>query len=125
MFEHLTDLSFQRSRKQAVGFYLVWLLAGSILTIVALEIYRRAMGLHIVKGEGVAGIRNMIMELMPVAVRVVFVISTLLAALIARAKKAYNAKATLCIVLAALLSLTGAFLAFIPVAYLTTLPKKV
>jgi len=129
MFERLTDLSFQRTRKQAVGFYLASLFSGCIFTAVILFIYVHVN--HIVvmpKGKGFQ--ENFSAGLVTVQVMgtgivhfIIFAISTILAALVARAKNAYNGVSLVCIILTAVLSF-AAVLSFIPIAYLTTLPKS-
>ena len=131
MFEHLTDLSYKRNRKQAIGFYLALLLAGSILTAIIVFIYlhvtgaapplQKGQGFHASYLESMRTIQGMEQGVVPF---VVFLISTAMAILIVRAKKVQGRVVLLCVVLAAALSILGALFSFIPVAYLTTLPKS-
>ena len=126
MFEKLFDFSFQRSRKQAIGFYIVWLLAGSLLTAVVVEIYIRFNGSEpLPKGLDFAGAVRALQGISGAVVpSFIFLFSTVMASLIVRAKNAYNRVGMTCVFLAAILSVTGAILSLIPVAYLTTLPKS-
>jgi len=125
MFENLADLSFQRSTKQATGFYLVSMLGTSVLTAVILIVYLYATGVHLPQGRDIAGSIQIIQGMEKTTVPlVVLLISTALVLLIMRAKKAYNRAGIICVVLTVLLSAVGALFSLIPVAYLTTLPKK-
>jgi magnesium-transporting ATPase (P-type) len=126
MFERLTDLSFQRTPKQAFGFYLAWLIGGTFLTAIIVFLYLALKGeAPLPKGKGFAdGMQIGQQVAMNVVPFVVFLISTAFSALVARAKNTYNGVTLLCIFLAAVLSIIGAIFSFIPAAYLTTLPKK-
>ena len=126
MFENLTDLSFQRTRKQAIGFYLVALLVGTVSTALAVIVYLAVTGsVPLPKSRDFAeGLRigqEMGKGVVPF---IVFLISTTLGILIIRAKKTYTSLTVGCVILAAVLSVIGALFSFIPVAYLTTLPKS-
>jgi hypothetical protein len=125
MFENLADLSFQRTRKQAVGFYLATMLGSGFLAAAIVMAYLRLSGVQMPQGRDLSGgievIQNMEKSVVPI---VVFFISTALAVLVARAKGVYDRVTIICIFLAAILSIIGAIFSLIPVAYLTTLPKK-
>jgi len=126
MFEKLTDFSFQRSRKQAIGFYIVWLVGGSIITAFFVDIYIRFFsGVPMPKGMDIAGavraLQSIGKSVVPV---VILVFSTVMALIITGAKKAYNRVGLACVLLAAALSFVGLIFSMIPVAYLTTLPKS-
>lgn len=126
MFEKITDLSFQRTRKQAVGFYLASMVGASVLAAIVVIIYLRVTGVHLPQGMDIDGSIRVIQELEKAVVPlVVFLISTALAILVVRAKGIYNRVTIGCILLAAILSIVGALFSLIPVAYLTTLPKSV
>jgi len=125
MFEKLTDFSFQRTRKQAVGFYLASMVGASVLAAIVVIIYLRVTGVHLPQGMDIDGSIQIIQGLEKGVVPiVVFLISTALAILVARAKGIYNRVTIGCIFLAAILSIVGALFSLIPVAYLTTLPKS-
>jgi hypothetical protein len=125
MFEHITDLSFQRTSKQALGFYLASMVGASILTAIIVIIYLYATGVPLPKGMDIAGSIRIVQGLEKAVVPIIVcLISTALAILIVRAKGIYNRITIGCIFLTALLSIIGALFSLIPVAYLTTLPKS-
>lgn len=126
MFEKLTDFSFQRSRKQALGFYIVWVLGGSIITAIVVDIYIRFFsGAPMPKATDIAGSVRALQAIgKGVVPTVILVFSVAMAALVIKAKKAYNIAGLICIVFAAIFSFIGLILSLVPVAYLTTLPKS-
>ena len=126
MFEKLTDLSFQRNWKQAVGFYLVALLAGAVLLVVVGNTYLFIIGHGILPNpKDRNDVINTMNAVRPAIVATLLLLSVGLSALIVKAKKAArNWTAIGCIFTAAVLSIVGAPFSLIPVAYLTTLPKS-
>jgi hypothetical protein len=129
MFERLTDLSFQRTKKQAAGFYLASLFAGALLSVVIVITYMHINGIapHTEERGFQAGFDAGMGALQQAGSGlihfIVFVMSTTLAFMVVRAKNIYNRVTIGCIFLTVVLSF-AAILAFIPIAYLTTLPKS-
>ncbi|MBU6475550.1 MAG: hypothetical protein KGL10_05815 [Alphaproteobacteria bacterium] len=119
MFEKLTDFSFQRSRVQALGFYLVLLVAGYALSVLAADLAVMIKTMRLPARGNVYGV----VDVRPYVVSLVCVFSTAFAALIVRGKGMSDYKGWICVALAAALSFVSAPFSFIPVAYLTTLPK--
>lgn len=114
MFQHLTDFSFKRTPSQAVGFYLCYLL----LIILAAGL--------------VAGITSMInpaMDSFEEGARVGGIVAviavTVLAILVVVKKKLANFTHLLLIVVSGMLAVFGGGLfGLIPVAWMTTIPKR-
>ena len=126
MFEHVTDLSYQRNWKQAVGFYLVYLLILSLSAGVIVIIYLALTGgLPVAKIKSAdEGFRNGLEIAKNVVPWIVPSVSIILAGLVIRAKKLYTAVAFVCVVLSVALSVFGAIFSLIPITYMTTLPKS-
>ena len=126
MSNALTGFALKRTRTQALGFYIVWLIGGTVLTTTLLYIYM-CLGGNGPMPEGmdvVATMRAFEAVRVTVGSFIICVFSLVLAALIISAKRLYNRSALICVLLAALFSLSGLIPSLIPVAYLTTLPKK-
>jgi hypothetical protein len=124
MFEKITDLSFERSWKQAIGFYLVCLLTVTLLALVIGIIdliYLTSTGILPKSPEALQAGHEFGKKIFPLFAAS----STVIALLIIRAKKAYSATALITVFVAAVLSaFTFIFVALIPAACLTTLPKS-
>lgn len=108
-------LAFQLNWWQAVIFYVV----GMTLTV-AISFGIVYAHLYLTHTEI---IEKKVLQIRLTAI--VFVISTLVAWLLVEAKGIYNRKTIGCLVAAAALSVPGAIFSYLPIAYLTTLPKKV
>jgi hypothetical protein len=113
MFSHLTDLALQRSPTQAVGFYLfsfLLLLIAAMVSGIAVALLTPSSMNTFDQGQYIGTI-------------VAMITSPLLAALVANAKKHWEAVSLLCIALAIILAIIGGgLLGLIPAAYLTTKP---
>ena len=126
MFGHITDFAFQRTRKQALGFYLTYLLVLALLSGIIVFLYLFLTGsLPVPKvkslAEGISNGQDIARHIVPY---VIFLASMALAGLLIRAKNLYTVIGFSCVLLAALLSNFGALLSLVPIAYLTTLPKS-
>ena len=123
MFTHLTDFKFRRTTKQAVGFYIVYLMGTVLLAGLISYIYMSMSGQSFSPEDESfsAGAR--------VGSKVVMVIVLILSILILNAKKlTHNSRSIIIVLIAVAFTFVGGgLLGFIPVAYLTTLEslKKV
>jgi hypothetical protein len=110
MFNHLFDFGYQRSTKEALGFYIAYL----VLAIVAAMLLGGVAGMI---GEG-----DTAYELgVKIGSIVAVVASVVLSFLIIRAKRLYSFGMILLGIVSGLLALiTGGLGGFIPVAYLST-----
>jgi len=124
MFEKLTDLSFERNWKQAIGFCLVFFLSLILLSLVIgivnftyISLVNGLPKVPVANQAGFAFGEKIILLLK--------FLSTAVAILTVRAKKAYSVPALIGVFLAAGLSISSFFIfSLIPIAYLTTLPKS-
>ncbi|MCA1807204.1 MAG: SHOCT domain-containing protein [Actinobacteria bacterium] len=107
MFEKVTDLSIQRSGKQAFGFYLFWLLA-SILCLLVLGSFTDSFEAGVKLGTKFATVSCPILGYAVISQRKLMPPWSLLRV------------ATFVGVIAALAAIGGMLLGLVPVAYLTT-----
>ncbi len=123
MFGHLTDFKFRRTTKQAVGFYIVYLLATVLIVGIISYMYLE------MSGRSFSSDDESFSVVAQVDSKAVVVIVLALSILILNAKKLIRNSRSLIIVLIAVAFtfVGGGLLGFIPVAYLTTLEplKKV
>jgi hypothetical protein len=125
MSNALAGFALKRTRTQALGFYIVWLIGGSIITATLLYIYMCLSNGQMPEGMDVVGLMRVFQSLrLTVGSFVICGFSLLLAALVIGAKKQYTRTALICVLLTAFLSLLGLIFSLLPVAYLTTLPQK-
>ena len=112
MFSDLFDFAKQRTRKEALGFYIAY----SILTIMFLFLFGILMAL--VFGD----------KIIPQATQIgrsfAVLIPLVLSFEIVRQKKAWNFSNVLLALLSGILGVFGIFVGLIPTAYLTTLPMQ-
>ena len=124
MFEKITDLSFERNWKQAIGFCLAFLFAlvltALVIGIINVVYMSLAGGLPKDNAVAMQAGHAFGKEVIPV----LEFLTTAVALLIVRAKKAYSAIALGCVVLAAVLSVYNMLFSLVFIGYLTTLPKK-
>ena len=117
MFRHLIDFKFRRSTNQAVGFYIVYLLATVLIVGIISYIYLE------MTGQSLSSDDESFLLVAQVATKSVVVIVLALSILILNAKNLIRDSRSLIIVLIAVAFtfVAGGLLGFIPVAYLTTL----
>ena len=117
MFRHLIDFKFRRSTNQAVGFYIVYLLATVLIVGIISYIYLE------MTGQSLSSDDKSFLLVAQVATKSVVVIVLALSVLILNAKNLIRDSRSLIIVLIAVAFtfVGGGLLGFIPVAYLTTL----
>lgn len=112
MFQKLTDFGFQRTPKQALGFYIAW--------FVILVLFGAIVG-------GVVGMlsgdsQEVFQQGLKVGTSLSVICCLVLATLVVRAKKLLNSFTYIILILVAgaLALFGGALLGLIPVAYITT-----
>jgi hypothetical protein len=114
MFTHLFDLSFQRSPRQAIGFYIIYFL----MTIVAAGLFTGLLSASL----SFDGYQQAVSIGAIVAILACLGLS---ASILHTKHQVKNTTALLLVLAAGILALfAGSILGMIPVAYLTTLPKK-
>ena len=120
MFEKLTDFAYTRSTKQAIGFYIVWLLVLIVISgslALSYEIVAADPGKTFAEGYAV-GIR--------IGSIFAFIASAFFVVRVAMAKKRFSDSKMILYVLGTLVLVIigGGLLGLIIPAYLTTLPVK-
>jgi len=116
MFENVFDFGFNRTNKQAFGFWLVWLVIGMLGSgFITFLLPSSASGWEEGFQEGVA-----------IGSIVVIFYCPLIAFLVLAAKNRFNDFSSIVITLLSIIiaSFLGAIFGLIPAAYLTTLAKK-
>ncbi len=119
MFRKLTDFSFQRSRRQALGFYLVLLVIGYAFSVLAADMAVTVRKMLLPDKANVYAV----VDIRPYVVFFVCSFSAAFAIFIVSVKRVFDYRGWVSIALAVGLSFVSAPFSFIPIAYLTTLPK--
>ena len=117
MFNKLTDLAHVRNFKEAVGFYLAYILVGLLVSMVCAMIVIAAIGAD-ADNAYTLGFRCGSTAMMAYVI--------VLALLVARSKKLFRSfGCILLVLLSGILAMFGIFVGLLPVAYLTTKPVGV
>jgi hypothetical protein len=117
MFVNLTDFGFRRTRKQAIGFYIVYLVVSMVLSSVVSYFVLNNQVFYSEEEAFTAGVE--------VGSRVAIVVVLVLAALVLNGKKLITNPKSIVIgfIGVGLAFVGGGLLGLIPVAYLTTQEK--
>jgi hypothetical protein len=117
MFTNLFDFSFTRTTKQAIGFYIVWLVMLAIGSSLVSAAASPLLGAKTFKSGFSEGVR--------IGQSFIIIADTILAFWILKSKNAFSLGNIVLAFLAGGLSiLGGGLLGIIPIAYLTTRPNN-